>query len=77
MDRRDRELLNRQMSRFQHNLRRDGVLILALAGVFIAGLTAGGLLFTFGNNPSTPTAFDEGKIALAFFLNGTANTKRQ
>ncbi len=41
MDRRDRELLNRQMSRFQHNLRRDGVLILALAGVFIAGLTAG------------------------------------
>ena len=52
-------------------------LILALAAVFIAGLTAGGLLFTFGNNPSTPTAFDEGKIALAFFLNGTANTKRQ
>lgn len=77
MDHRDRELLNRQMNRFQHNPRRVGVLILALAAVFIAGLTAGGLLFTFGNNPSTPTAFDEGKIALAFFLNGTANTKRQ
>jgi hypothetical protein len=45
MDHRDRELLNRQMSRFQHNPRRVGVLILALAAVFIAGLTAGGLLF--------------------------------
>ena len=42
MDRRDRQLLNRQMSHFQHNPRRDGALILALAGVFIAGLTAGG-----------------------------------
>ena len=77
MDHRDRELLNRQMSRFQHNPRRVGVLILALAAVFIAGLTAGGLLFAFGNDPSTRMAFDEGKIALAFFLNGTANTKRQ
>jgi hypothetical protein len=77
MDRRDRQLLNRQMSHFQHNPRRDGALILALAGVFIAGLTAGGLLFAFGNDPSTRMAFDEGKIALAFFLNGTANTKRQ
>jgi hypothetical protein len=63
------------MNRFQHNPRRVGVLILALAAVFIAGLTA--RLAVYGNNPSTPTAFDEGKIALAFFLNGTANTKRQ
>src|SRR6266568_3962467 len=60
MNRRDRELLDRQMSRIQIPPRRDGVSILAMVGVFIAGLTAGGLLFTFGSNPSTPTASDDG-----------------
>jgi hypothetical protein len=74
MDRRDRELLNRQMSRFQHSPRRDGVLITAMVAVFLAGLTAGGLLFTFGSNPSTSTASNNGKTALAFLLNGTGKT---
>ena len=50
MNRRDRELLDRQMSRIQLPVRRDGVLILAMAGVFIAGLTVGGFMFTFGGN---------------------------
>jgi hypothetical protein len=77
MNRHDRELLDRQMSHLQPAPRRDGMLILVMAGVFIAGLTAGGLLFTFGNKPSTPTALDDGKTALAFLLNGTANTTRQ
>jgi hypothetical protein len=53
------------------------MLILVMAGAFIAGLTAGGLLFTFGNKPSTTTALDDGRTALAFLLNGTANTARQ
>ena len=73
----DRELLDRQMSRFQLPPRRDGALILAMVGVFIAGLTAGGLLFTFGNAPSTPTASDDGRTALAFLLNGTGSPSRQ
>jgi hypothetical protein len=77
MNRRDRELLDRQMSRIQSQPRRDGVLILGMVGVFIAGLTAGSLLFTFGSNSSTPTASDDGRTALAFFLNGTGNTTRQ
>ena len=77
INRRDRELLDRQMSRIQSQPRRDGVLILGMVGVFIAGLTAGSLLFTFGSNPSTPTASDDGRTALAFFLNGTGNTTRQ
>jgi hypothetical protein len=77
MNRRDRELLDRQMSRIQSQPRRDGVLILGMVGVFIAGLTAGSLLFTLGSNPSTPTASDDGRTALAFFLNGTGNTTRQ
>ena len=77
MDRRDRELLDRQMSRIQLPVPRDGVLILAMAGVFIAGLTVGGLMFTFGGNRSTPTASHDGRTALAFFLKGTAHTTRQ
>ena len=35
MNRRDRELLDRRMSRIQSQLRRDGVLILGMVGVFI------------------------------------------
>jgi hypothetical protein len=77
MNRHDRELLDRQMSRCQLPPRRDGALILAMVGVFIAGLTAGGLLFTFGNAPSTPTASDDGRTALAFLLNGTGSPSRQ
>ena len=77
MNRHDRELLDRQMSRFQLPPRRDGALILAMVGVFIAGLTAGGLLFTFVNTPSTPTASDDGRTALAFLLNGTGSPSRQ
>ena len=73
MHSRDRELLDRQMSRIQIPPRRGGELILAM--VFIAGLTAGGLLF--GSKPSTPTASDDGRTALAIFLNGTGNTTRQ
>ena len=64
----DRELLDRQMSRFQLSPRRDGVLILAMVGVFIAGLTAGGLLFTFVNTPLTPMASDDGTTALGFLV---------
>ena len=49
----------------------------AAVPVFIAGLTAGGLLFTFGNPPSTPRASDDGRTALAFLLNGTGSPSRQ
>jgi uncharacterized protein YjbJ (UPF0337 family) len=77
MNRHDRELLDRQMSHLQPAPRRDGILIFAMAGVFIAGLTAGGLLFTLGSKPFTSTALDDGRTALAFLLNGTANTARQ
>ena len=43
MDRRDQELLDTQMKRFQPPSRRDGLMILAIVGVFLAGMTAGGL----------------------------------
>jgi hypothetical protein len=77
MDHHDRELLGKQMSQLQFAPRRDGRLIFGMAGVFIAGLAVGGLLFAFGGKPSTPTALDDGRTALAFFLNGTASTGPQ
>ena len=77
MNRHDRELLDRQMSHLQPAPRRAGMLIFIMASVFIAGVTAGGLLFTSGNRPSMPTALDDGRTALAFLLNGTANAARQ
>jgi hypothetical protein len=77
MNRRDRELLDRQMSHFQHAPRPDGIMMMAIVGIFLVGLTAGGLLFPFGSGPRTPTGSDNGKTALAFFLNGAGNATRQ
>jgi hypothetical protein len=74
MERPDREYLNNQSSRKQDQSLRDAALILGVLTVFIVGLIAGGLLFAFGGNASRPKNFDDGKTALALFLNGIANT---
>ena len=70
MDRRGQELLDTQMKRFQPPSRRDGLMILAIIGVFLAGMTAGGFLFAaYRGQPTVQTASsDDGKTALAFFL---------
>ena len=74
MDRRDRELLDRQLTHLQPESRREGLLLLILAAVFFAGLAAGGLLFA---NSPTQTAADEVRTALAFLMNGTASADRR
>jgi hypothetical protein len=53
-------------------------MILAIVGVFLAGMTAGGFLFAvYRGQPTVQTASsDDGKTALAFFLNGTPNIAR-
>ena len=73
MERRDQELLNRQMKRFQPSPPRDAVMIVVIVGVFLAGLTAGS--FIFSGQPPAQTTSSDGKTALAFLLNGTSNTK--
>jgi hypothetical protein len=73
MKRRDRRLLQRQMSHILPPSWDNGVAMIALVGVFIAGLATGGLLFTFRDSPPTPMASEEGRTALAFFLNGAAD----
>ncbi|HUI21578.1 MAG TPA: hypothetical protein VLZ74_11120 [Methylocella sp.] len=42
MTRRDRELLNKQFRRLNPKPRSNGVLILAIVGVFVAGIVLGG-----------------------------------
>ena len=52
-------------------------MMLAIVGVFLAGMTAGGFLFGYESQPPMQTASSNGKTALAFFLNGTPTTTRQ
>jgi hypothetical protein len=74
MNRRDQELLARQMKRFQPPPPRGSVIILVMVGVFLAGMTVGSLLFR--SQPTVQTASSDGKTALAFFLNGTQTATR-
>jgi hypothetical protein len=75
MNRRDQELLDRQMRRFQPPPRRDGVIMVVLVVAFLAGMTAGNI-FSFGSHSLVQTPSDDGKTALAFFLNGVQKATR-
>jgi hypothetical protein len=73
MDRRDWELLDKQMRLLQPAARApSGMIVSMLVGIFIFGVATGALLFTSGG-PSVQTAGD-GKAALAFLLNGPRQT---
>ena len=75
MNRRDQELLNRQMGRLQPPSRRDGMIVLVLVATFLAGMTAGSI-FSFGTHSPAQPPSDDGKTALAFFLNGAPKATR-
>ena len=74
MNRRDRELLDRQMRRFQPSQHPVGLMMIILAGAFFVGMIAGSIIFT-GQQP-VQTALSDGKTALAFLLNGTRTEPR-
>jgi hypothetical protein len=46
MDQRDRELLDKQMRRLQPTPGQAGTLIAVVVGVFLVGVTFGGLMFS-------------------------------
>ncbi len=62
-DRRDQELLDKQLRRFTPNPRSDGTLILALVAAFLAGVTVGAFAFAYKVDPTrmaaTATALTE------------------
>ena len=74
MNGRDRELLSRQMRRFQPSPHPVGLMMLILAGAFLVGMMAGSLIFT-GQQP-VQTASTDGRTALAFLLNGIRSEPR-
>jgi len=52
MDRRDQELLDKQMRRLQPTIGQEGTLIAVFLGVFLIGVTFGGWLFS-SSEPSS------------------------
>ena len=74
MNRRDQELLSRQMRWFQPSPQPVGRMMLILAGAFLVGMIAGSVIFT-SQQPVQTTSTD-GKTALAFLLNGTRSEPR-
>ena len=69
MNRRDRELLDRQMRRFQPSPHPVGLTMIILAGAFLVGMIAGSIIFT--SQQPVQTASTDSKTALAFLLSGT------
>lgn len=51
MNRRDQELLDKQMRRFGPVPRSDGTIMLALVAVFLAGMTVGAFAFAYKSEP--------------------------
>jgi hypothetical protein len=51
MDRRDQELLDKQMAHVALTPRNDGAVMLALTAVFFAGMTIGGFLYAYTGAP--------------------------
>ena len=74
MNRRDRELLSRQMRRFQLSPHPVVLMTLILAGAFLVGMIASSILIT--SQQPVQTASTDGKAALAFLLNGTRSEPR-
>ena len=74
MNRRGRELLERQMRRFQPSPHPVGLMMLILAGAFLVGMIAGSIIFT--SQQPVQTASTDGKTALAFLLSGTRSEPR-
>ena len=74
MNCRDRELLERQMRRFQPSPHPVGLMMLILAGAFLIGMIAGSIIFT--SQEPVQTASTDGKTALAFLLSGTRSEPR-
>ena len=74
MNRRDRELLSRQMRRLKPSPHPVGLMMLTLAGAFLVGMITGSI--TFRSQQPVQTTSTDGKAALAFLLNGTRSEPR-
>jgi hypothetical protein len=74
MNRRDQELLDRQMRRFQPSPNPAGMVMFIVASAFFVGMIAGSTIFP--SQQPVQTASSDGRTALAFLLNGTRSEAR-
>jgi hypothetical protein len=58
MNRRDQELLDKQLSRLTVAPRSDGIMILVILAVFFAGIAIGGFLYAYTDKPVQIAAND-------------------
>jgi hypothetical protein len=63
MDQRDLELLDKQMRAINRAPRRDGVIIVTVLMVFLAGMTVGSLLAGSANEPTRVAANDVAPVS--------------
>jgi hypothetical protein len=66
----DRELLDKQFRWLSPSPRNDGAMIFAVVGVFLAGMTLGGILFAHKSEPVRMTA-SNGTLANISLSSGT------
>ena len=74
MNRRDQELLDRQMRRFQPLPNPVGLMMLIVAVAFFVGMIAGSIIFP--SQQPVQSASTDGRTALAFLLNGSRTEPR-
>lgn len=74
MNRRDQELLDKQLHAIHPESRHDGVLMLALAAMFFVGMTLGGLLA--GDHSPSRVAANDAAMDIAA-LSATPSMLRQ
>ena len=74
MNRRDQELLDRQMRRFQPLPNPVGLMMLILAVAFFVGMIAGSIIFP--SQQPVQSASTDGRTALAFLLSGSRSEPR-
>jgi len=65
MTRDEQELLEKQLHAVAVAPRDDGVLMLAIAAVFFAGMALGGFLFAYNGKPPLHLASNDARAALA------------
>ncbi len=63
MDRRDHDLLDKQLAHLNPPPRKDGTMMLAIVAVFLAGVTAGAFLFSRRSEMPVQTAAMESAAA--------------
>lgn len=63
MDQRDQELLDKQMRAISPAPRRDGVVIVTVLMVFLAGMTLGGMLAGLASEPTRVAMNDTVPVA--------------